>query len=475
MRHLWLACALIGMSGTVSASPTSEASVRAADGTAVYVYEYPPTAAPRDAPLLMFHMAGGDARGELDEIARRLAGRGHRVFAADLRGGGSHFRERDPASANYINQTSQAFAETPPLCSAYADAEAALNHVRQTTGRRAIVTGSSYSAALAVQLAARRPEAVQGFVAFSPASGEPMMGCEPEPWLAELQVPGWAVRPREEAEIDWVRAQRETWSRQGVQTGVYALGSHGTSILVPRRARGDSEPVWGDFERFLDSLGPDEPVELASGSWRLKGDFRRAPGETGDSRPAVLLLNTTAGDRRAHERLAGELAHRGIASLRIDLRGHGESDNAGRFDPEQPDMTLIEEAWRDVEVALRALKSISGVDATRIAIVGAGYSGEAMAEAARQSPLGYVRSYVGLSPGSFSEESARAIDGSGARWLLMHSRGERFAPAAVERARGLSRTAEIQVVEGVGHGTDLLRMPAATPARLADWLAATLH
>jgi pimeloyl-ACP methyl ester carboxylesterase len=240
---------------------------------------------------------------------------------------------------------------------------------------------------------------------------------------------------------------------------------------LARRAGGDSEPVWDDLHRFLDALGPDRQLKLSSGGWSLRGDFRRGLGD--GARPAVLLLNSTAGDRRAYERLASELARLGISSLRVDLRGHGESINLGRFDPDAPDLALINEAWRDVNSAFAVLRSMPDIDQARLGVVGAGYSGEAMAEAARRAG-GYARAYVALSPGSFSETSADSIDASGSNWLLLYSSEERFAPRAVERARVLSRTVEVDIVPGLGHGAELLRLTPATPVRLAHWLAEAL-
>jgi alpha-beta hydrolase superfamily lysophospholipase len=45
------------------------------------------------------------------------------------------------------------------------------------------------------------------------------------------------------------------------------------------------------------------------------------------------MLNKTAGDRDIYRNLAMQLAERGIASLRLDLRDHGSSINQGQFIP----------------------------------------------------------------------------------------------------------------------------------------------
>jgi dienelactone hydrolase len=77
----------------------------------------------------------------------------------------------------------------------------------------------------------------------------------------------------------------------------------------------------------------------------------------------------------------------------------------------------------DVTAAVSYLRSVKEIDRTRIAFVGASFSGEQMAIAARKS--GYGKAYVELSPGSFSRESINAIDASGAAWLFVRSADER--------------------------------------------------
>ena len=77
------------------------------------------------------------------------------------------------------------------------------------------------------------------------------------------------------------------------------------------------------------SPGDDTRVVIESRGWQLIGDLC-IPGSEKRC-PAVLLLNKAAGDRTVYDELARQLAARGIASLRLDLPGHGESVNLGRL------------------------------------------------------------------------------------------------------------------------------------------------
>jgi dienelactone hydrolase len=230
---------------------------------------------------------------------------------------------------------------------------------------------------------------------------------------------------------------------------------------------------------MLLALGPagpgngseERPIAIESDGWRLVADLRLPAHQEGRV-PAVVLLHGAARNREAYTELARQLASRGIASLRLDLRAHGESTNRGRFVPgEEGALALLEGTPRDVVAAHRYLESLDGIDGARIAFVGASYSGEAMAEAGRSHRKG--RAYVALSPGSLSDESIAEIDPSGIPWLYIRSRDERRVTEVTEAVqRGSS--AEIWIVPGPAHGSDLLLGPPDLTERIAVWLAARL-
>ena len=125
-----------------------------------------------------------------------------------------------------------------------------------------------------------------------------------------------------------------------------------------------------------------ERVTVVSDGWELIGDLLIP--ETSGPHAAVLMLNQAAGSRAPYTDLASELAGRGVASLRLDLRGHGESTNLGRFVPgENRRDPLIWDAEVDVRAALEFLRAQPSVDTSRIAVVAASYSGEESAESGR--------------------------------------------------------------------------------------------
>lgn len=220
------------------------------------------------------------------------------------------------------------------------------------------------------------------------------------------------------------------------------------------------------------AVAQENRIQIKSDGWQLVGDLNVPASDS--PVPAVLLLNQAAGDRTVYVELSRRLAERAIASLRLDLRGHGESINLGAFVPgENPRDPKIWEAQNDVQAAAEFLRSQDRIDATRIGIVGASYSGEEMTEAGRLH--GYVSAYVVLSPGSFSDESVRSIDLSGAPWLFITSRDERFLQDIRATVTDQSRTVEQIILRGRGHATDLLEQYPDLAERIAVWISHRLN
>ena len=431
------------------------------------------TRGPAGAPvILLFHQGGGSARGEYRSITPRLLREGYHVIAADVRGGGDRFGAPSRAAA-----TDSTFS----YCDAVAEVEAAVGLARAEgfTGPL-VLWGSSYTAALVLQVAARRSADVHAVLAFSPASGEPMRGCEPAPyvgWLARAGVPAMVLRPWVELADSARLAAFETMRRDGAAVLVAERGVHGSSMLDAERTGASTEREWQAVLAFLRrALEPrpreagDRPVSIPSDGWTLRGDLRMpatAPA------PLVLLLHKAAGDRAIFRDLAARLAAAGIGSLRVDLRAHGESVSRGRFVPGRTD-SLIAGTERDIGAVWRYVRRLRGVDTARLGLVSGSYSSEAAARASGEA--GFGRAQVALSPGDFSDASFRAAAASGSSWLFVRADDERLVREWLDaKVRELVPRAELWVVPaGSAHATDLLAADAGLAGRLAVWLAARL-
>lgn len=113
--------------------------------------------------------------------------------------------------------------------------------------------------------------------------------------------------------------------------------------------------------------------------------------------PAVLMLHGFASVRDEvgdmFKRLAAELGERGIASLRIDFRGWGES--AG----EMTDST-VSGMVEDAAAAYEYLSATDGVDAERIGVVGFSLGGSIAVFSAGENPDSYQSLVLWSAPGS---------------------------------------------------------------------------
>ena len=202
----------------------------------------------KSAPLiLLFHQGGSNARGEYrGHIVPELLAKGFNIMTIDQRRGG----ERLGGS----NRTMSGLGDTEyGYCDAYPDLEAALAYASELklSGKR-IVWGSSYSAALVVRLAAEHATEIDGVIAFSPASGEPMNGCQIDEHLESLSQPLLVLRPGSEMEIESVQRQFELVKESGHQAYVAENGVHGSSMLVPDRVEGSVSAHWDVVMTFIE-------------------------------------------------------------------------------------------------------------------------------------------------------------------------------------------------------------------------------
>lgn len=203
----------------------------------------------KTAPMvLLFHQGAANARAEYGVMIPVLLAQGYNVLAIDQRRGG----DRLGGTNRTVDQLE---ASEYGYCDVYPDLEAALSYVKEQgyTGKR-IAWGSSYSATLAIQLAAKNPDDIQGVLAFSPASGDPMEGCRPETYLENFSSPLLVLRPQGETEIESVQQQLEMFKDAGHQTYVAANGVHGSSMLNPERVEGEVDAHWQVVLRFIEEI-----------------------------------------------------------------------------------------------------------------------------------------------------------------------------------------------------------------------------
>lgn len=418
--------------------------------------------------ILLFHMAGSSAPGEYSEIAPILSSEGYNTLAVDLRSGGGRL--------GAPNKTADRLGDgNIGYCEAYPDMVAALNWVKSNGGGgRVAALGSSYSAGLVIKLGTEKQQDIAGVLAFSPASGTPMANCRPEPYLTQMTIPLIAFRPEREMAVPSVVAQAAAFRKLGVPYLEIENGRHGSLMLRESQTGTNMDHAWRPVFEFLRGVGSPErtDVTLPVDGWQLQGDFV-AP-QSSSKVPAVLLLHGASRSRGIYTGLAHNLASRGIASLSLDMRAHGESLTKGKFQPPYAEHRhLLPGTEADVAAATAYLVRHPKVDPDRIAVVSASYSGEFMALAARQS--GYVQAYVSLSPGSISDQSIGTVDPSGVPWLFVRAVEERPFFDDIFAAIEEKSDAEIMILPGKGHADRLLVQHPRLAAQLAQWLDDALN
>lgn len=164
--------------------------------------------------------------------------------------------------------------------------------------------------------------------------------------------------------------------------------------------------------------------------------------------PAVLLLHMYAGDSTDWDPLATRLRNAGIASLAIDLRGHGATAGAEDW----------ELARQDVVAAHRWLAGQDSLDPSRIAVLGASIGANLSLWLGAQQPD--IAALLLLSPGFeyFRLPITGLIEAYGDRPIFLAASDHDSYSADTVRALAQSATGPVELVvyPAAGHGTDML-------------------
>jgi pimeloyl-ACP methyl ester carboxylesterase len=194
----------------------------------------------------------------------------------------------------------------------------------------------------------------------------------------------------------------------------------------------------------------------------LSGAFLPSPSSPA---PGVLLLHMYAGSKADWAAFQHSLQSGGIASLAIDLRGHGATRGTEDWGLSQEDVALAY-AW------LAARQEIIG---DRVGIVGASIGANlALVEGASEPS---VRALVLLSPGQdyFRVRIDGLIELYGDRpSLLVASEEDQYSAETVRTLAALAPdAAELVMLANAGHGTAMLGRDPGLGERLLEFL--TLH
>jgi pimeloyl-ACP methyl ester carboxylesterase len=269
--------------------------------------------------------------------------------------------------------------------------------------------------------------------------------------------------------------------------------------------------VWHDWPVTGDPTSTDATFASLDGL-RLSGTL--VTGSGGVLSVCVLVHGggVTRNEGGFFERMAGGLAEAGVASLRFDLRGHGESE--GR----QEDLTIAGIS-NDIRAAVEYVRSATGCDAA-VNVVGASFSGGISAFFSARHPdlvrrlvllnplLNYKKRFIDDKPywhaDHIDEKAAQELTQNGflphsptfrlgrpllnevfylephkvlaaihAPTLFVHGTGDTFVPIESSRiaVRQISADAHLMEVDGAQHGFAVHEDPQYLDPQTQRWQA----
>ncbi|MCP5020162.1 MAG: alpha/beta hydrolase [bacterium] len=219
------------------------------DGLSLRVDLYAPHKDPKTPFIVLFHQAGW-SRGEYRTIAPRLNRMGFNCMAVDQRSGGT--------INGVINETAKRAkgSKLPTeFVAAKPDIEAALLYARKQLAKGPLLAwGSSYSAALVLQVTGEHPNIADGVLAFAPGEYIRTRGKD---WIAKsaanITVPVFVTSAKDEAD-NWKGIFEAIGSHRKTSYLPKTQGNHGSRALW--RKFKDSPGYWVAVTKFLDKHFP---------------------------------------------------------------------------------------------------------------------------------------------------------------------------------------------------------------------------
>ena len=212
----------------------------AADGLPVTADSY--EVLPGEKYILLCHQADF-SRGEYIETAKRLNQLGYNCLAIDQRSGNT--------CNDILNETAQR-AKEKKLKTEFADAqqdiEAAINYIHNHSGKKIIVLGSSYSAALLLKIA-KANDKLSAIALFSP--GEFLNGINLQKESEGISIPVFATSSKKESKdvaklLTAIKPENKTIFVPSAE------GDHGSKVLWPTAP--DKDEYWNALESFLKKI-----------------------------------------------------------------------------------------------------------------------------------------------------------------------------------------------------------------------------
>ncbi len=188
--------------------------------------------------------------------------------------------------------------------------------------------------------------------------------------------------------------------------------------------------------------------------------------------PAILLVHALSRTREDWSVVANKLADAGFVALAIDLRGHGASGPL----PDGADLQQLTPMLADVKAARRYLASRREAVPNRVGVAGASIGANLAILLAAIDPA--VRSLVLLSPGidyrGLRPEAALKKYGDRPAILVASQEDSYSTNSARELTKSGQGIRDLRILNGAGHGTNILVHQPDLVGALVDWFRRTL-
>ena len=204
----------------------------------------------------------------------------------------------------------------------------------------------------------------------------------------------------------------------------------------------------------------------------LTGTIR---GASSENTPGLILVHMLGTDRHRWAHFAALAEQAGYMSLAYDIRGHGDSRNRGG---EKVSFRSFDEkdwaaAVADIEAAKKTLLE-AGADPDNIAIVGASIGANMALTYAKDDPQ--IQAVVLLSPGETYHglEIVSVMERFRTRpVLIVAAEGDTYsASSSAKLKEATPGFAELRMLSGSAHGTDLLDARDGAASQILSWLGA---
>lgn len=214
-------------------------------------------------------------------------------------------------------------------------------------------------------------------------------------------------------------------------------------------------------------LPAQEGITLMTGSGlELVGTIYR-PTDSEPPWPGILLLHMIYGQRQDWDAFGKFLAQNGYAALAIDLRGHGETGGEMDWDLARQDFNQVWQAFRE----------LPEVDPNKMAVIGASMGANMAVLLGADQPE--VRGLALLSPGVnyYQVLTPKPLAEYGERpVLIIASQEDSYAAGSAEELLKYARgEARLEMLSGVGHGTQMLSNQPDITTLILEWLRPILQ